>query len=124
MGIPRAPNLRATHRSSPARTVEGIIRAAEASAGDWGPLTGLNLPSMRTTVGEMAAALEMVAGRAGSDLLDWQLDPAIQRLVDTWPGDVQFERARGLGLTADASFEQIVRDYVRDNVAAVKLPVR
>jgi hypothetical protein len=35
---------------------------------------------------------------------------------------VAFDRARGLGLAADASFEQVVRDYVRENPAAVKLP--
>jgi hypothetical protein len=37
---------------------------------------------------------------------------------------VQSSRARGLGLQPDASFEAIVRDYVRENGEAVKLPVR
>ncbi len=50
--------------SSPARTIEGIIRAAEATDVQWGPLTGVNLPSLKTTVGDMAAALERVAGKA------------------------------------------------------------
>lgn len=106
--------------ASPARTIEGIVRAAEASDGDWGPLTGLNLPSLRTSVGEMAAALERVGGREATALLDWTPDPAIQRLVKSWPGDVQWERARGLGLAADADFESVVRDYVRENPGAVK----
>jgi nucleoside-diphosphate-sugar epimerase len=110
--------------SSPARTIEGIIRAAEASDADWGPLTAVNLPSLRITVGQMAAALERVAGKAATDLLDWTPDPAIVRLVKTWPGDVMFERARGLGLQADLDFETVVRDYVRENPGAVKLPVR
>ncbi|TFZ01934.1 D-erythronate dehydrogenase [Ramlibacter humi] len=110
--------------ASPARTIEGIVRAAEASSEDWGQLTGLNLPSLRTTVGEMAAALEKVAGGDATALLDWKPDPAIEKLVSTWPGDVRWDRARGLGLGADTSFEQVVRDYVRENAAAVKLPVR
>ncbi|TFZ06791.1 NAD-dependent epimerase/dehydratase family protein [Ramlibacter henchirensis] len=110
--------------ASPARTIEGIVRAAETSDDRWGPLTGINLPSLRTSVGEMAAALEKVAGRDATALLDWTPDPAIERLVSTWPGDVRWERARGLGLGADASFEQVVRDYVRENAAAIKLPVR
>jgi nucleoside-diphosphate-sugar epimerase len=109
--------------ASPARTVEGIVRAATASDAEWGPLLGLNLPSLRTTVGDMAAALEAVVGKAGSALLDWTPDPAILRLVDTWPGNVAWDRARGLGLAADSSFEQIVRDYVRENPSAVKLAV-
>jgi D-erythronate 2-dehydrogenase len=110
--------------ASPARTIEGIVRAAETPDERWGPLTAINLPSLRTSVGEMAAALEKVAGRDATALLDWSPDPAIQRLVSTWPGDVRWERARGLGLAADTSFEQVVRDYVRENGAAVKLPVR
>jgi len=72
----------------------------------------------------MAAALEKVAGREATALLDWKTDPAIEKLVDTWPGDVRSERARGLGLAADTSFEQVVRDYVRENPEAIKLPVR
>lgn len=109
--------------ASPTRTVEGIIRAAAASQAEWGPLTALNLPSLRTTVGEMAAALETVAGGPGKALLDWTPDPAIQRLVETWPGNVAWDRARGLGLSADSSFEQVVRDYVRENPSAIKLAV-
>ena len=35
-----------------------------------------------------------------------------------------FERARALGLQADTDFESVVRDYIRENPGAVKLPVR
>ncbi|WP_041676618.1 D-erythronate dehydrogenase [Ramlibacter tataouinensis] len=110
--------------ASPARTVEGLLRAAEAPDADWGPLIALNLPSLRTSVGEMAAALETVAGREATALLDWTPDAAIGRLVSTWPGDIQWDRARALGLRADASFEAVVRDYIRENPQAVKLPVK
>jgi nucleoside-diphosphate-sugar epimerase len=110
--------------SSPARTIEGVIRAAEAAPAEWGPLTAVNLPSLRTTVGEMAAALERVAGTAATALLDWTPDPAIVKLVKTWPGDVTFQRARGLGLHPDDDFETVVRDYIRENPGAVKLPLR
>lgn len=110
--------------SSPRRTIEGIVRAAEAADGDWGALNALNLPALRTTVGEMAAALERVAGRAATELLDWVEDPAILRLVNTWPGNVQAARAAGLGLQADADFESIVREYVRENPNVVRLPVQ
>jgi nucleoside-diphosphate-sugar epimerase len=108
--------------ASPGRTIEGIIRAAESSDTEWGPLTAVNLPALRTTVGEMAAALERVAGREATGLLDWRPDPAIERVVNTWPGDVQSTRARALGLLPDTDFESIVREYVRENAQAVKLP--
>jgi nucleoside-diphosphate-sugar epimerase len=110
--------------ASPARTIEGFIRAAEASDAEWGQRTGINLPSLKTTVGEMAAALERVAGKEATALLDWQPDPAIEKLVHSWPGDVAWDRARGLGLRNDASFDAIVRDYIAENPQAVRLKLR
>jgi D-erythronate 2-dehydrogenase len=110
--------------SSPSRTIEGFIRAAEASDAQWGQRTAINLPSLRTTVGEMAAALEKVAGKQAAALLDWEPDAAIEKLVRSWPGDVAWDRARGLGLRNDESFEAIVRDYIAENAQAVRLALR
>ena len=110
--------------ASPATTVDGIIRVAEATEQEWGPLTAMNLPALRTSVGEMADALERVAGKAATALLDWTPDPAIQKLVRTWPGNVASARANALGLQADRDFETVVREYIRENAGAVKLPVR
>jgi len=107
--------------ASPSRTVEGLMRAAEAGDAQWGPPLAVNLPSLKTTVGDMAKALERVAGPAGHDLLDWTPDEKIQSLVSSWPGDIRWDRARALGLRADESFESIVRDYVRENPEAVRL---
>ncbi|WP_395686717.1 D-erythronate dehydrogenase [Caenimonas koreensis] len=107
--------------SSPARTVEGIIRAAEVSDAQWGPLLGMNLPSLRVTVGEMAQSLERVAGKQAAGLLDWTPDEAILKLVRTWPGNVAAARANAMGLQADTNFDDVVRDYIRENPQAVKL---
>jgi nucleoside-diphosphate-sugar epimerase len=106
--------------ASPGRTITGLIRVAEASAEDWGPCTAINLPSFKTTVGEMAAALERVAGPSATALLDWDPDPAVSRLIKSWPDNIAWERARGLGLSADANFEAVLREYVRENPSAVK----
>lgn len=121
--VPVAPDT-AVALSSPARALEGLLCAAQASAAQWGPPTAINLPSLRTTVGEMAAALERVAGREATALLDWRADPAVQALVGSWPAQLQWERARGLGLAPDASFDQVIRDYARENPQAVRMPLR
>jgi D-erythronate 2-dehydrogenase len=110
--------------SSPARTVEGIIRAAEVSSEAWGPLKAMNLPALCTSVGDMAAALERVAGKAATDLLDWTPDPDILKLVETWPGVVVSARANKLGLQADTDYEAIIRDYIRENPEAIKLSIK
>jgi len=110
--------------SSPTRTIEGLICAAEASDAQWGPRTAVNLPSLSTTVGEMAAALVRVAGAAATDLLDRTPDPVIRRIVKSWPGRFETVRARALGLGSDASFEDVIREYVRENPDEVKLPLQ
>jgi nucleoside-diphosphate-sugar epimerase len=107
--------------SSPARTVQGLIRAVETSDADWGPRTALNLPALTTTPAEMATALERVAGPAATALIDWVIDPAVHNIVKTWPARINAERARGLGLLPEASFEDIVREYIRENTDAVTL---
>jgi len=109
---------------SPRLTTAALIRVAEATDEEWGPLTAINLPAMGATVGEMAAALGRVAGPAATALLDWTPDPAILRLVKTWPGNVASARARALGMQSDVDFDTIVRDYIRENPGAVKLPLR
>ena len=110
--------------SSPSRTVEGLIRAAEASDLQWGPRTGLNLPALTTTPGDMAAALERVAGSVATSLIDWTLDPAIGNIVKTWPACIHSARAGTLGLLAEESFDDIIRDYIRETPYAVSLPIR
>jgi hypothetical protein len=51
-------------------------------------------------------------------------DPAIERLVRTWPGTCSRRARRAWACGPTADFESIVREYVRENPQAVKLPVR
>ena len=109
--------------SSPGLTILGILRAAETADAAWGPRTALNLPALTATTGEMAAALERVAGPAATALIDWTPDPVIRKIVKTWPARINAVRAKGLGLLPETSFEAIIREYVRENPGAVKLPL-
>jgi len=109
--------------SSPSQTVRGIIRAASANQAEWGARTAVNLPALTTTVGEMVEALERVAGKEATALLDWQVDADIARIIGSWPSRIAARRAQGLGLTADSNFEAIVREYVQENPQAIKLPL-
>jgi D-erythronate 2-dehydrogenase len=111
---PVAPET-AVALSSPARTIDGLIRAAQAHDADWGARTAINLPALTTTVGAMASALEKLGGKAASDLIDWTPDPVIANIVTSWPAVIDAARARALGLLPDANFENIVADYMREN---------
>lgn len=101
--------------SSPARTIDGLIRAAQASDAEWGARTAVNLPALKITVGEMAAALERVAGKVVAGLIDWTPDAAIATIVTSWPATVDAARARTLGLLPDSDFESIISSYLSEN---------
>jgi len=98
--------------SSPRRSLEGILRAAAVDDATWGSRTALTLPALTTTPREMARALDRVAGKPVSDLIDWADDPAIGRIVGSWPSRFHTPRAHALGLRAEASFDDVVREYV------------
>ncbi|NKQ51737.1 NAD-dependent epimerase/dehydratase family protein [Amycolatopsis sp. K13G38] len=97
--------------SSPRRTLDGLARAAEVDDATWGSRTATNLPALTTTPREMAAALDRVTGSATSELIDWTEDPAIGAIVRSWPAVFDTPRAHALGLTAEPSFDDIVRAY-------------
>ncbi|MDR6534790.1 D-erythronate dehydrogenase [Variovorax soli] len=109
--------------SSPAATVAGILRAAEAGDGDWGARTAVNLPALTISVRGMVEALERVAGPAAAALIDWEPDPSIAAIVTSWPSRIDSARAAALGLRADASFDDVIRAYIHENRDAVKLPL-
>jgi nucleoside-diphosphate-sugar epimerase len=102
--------------SSPRRTLDGIMRAAEIGDTEWGSRTAMNLPALSTTPREMAAALDRVAGPGSSALIDWAVDPATTTILQTWPAWFVTARAERLGLTADRSFDDIIREYITDNL--------
>ncbi|RYG06799.1 MAG: NAD-dependent epimerase, partial [Burkholderiales bacterium] len=101
--------------ASPARTIEGLVRAAEASDSDWGARTAINLPALSTTAGEMAAALEKIAGAGVAGLIDWTPDPNIAAIVTSWPARIDAARARRLGLMPDPDFASIIQAYLSEN---------
>jgi hypothetical protein len=47
--------------------------------------------------------------------LDWQIDPAIERIVSGWPTRMGSPRAQALGMKPNASFEEIVRSHIAEN---------
>ncbi len=111
------PRDTAVALSSPRRTIDGLLRAAEAGDADWGARTAVNLPALTTTAGDMAKALEKVAGKAAAELIDWTPDPAIANIVTSWPARIDAARATALGLRPDTDFESIIAEYINENQA-------
>jgi D-erythronate 2-dehydrogenase len=100
--------------ASPARAIDGLLRAATSTEADWGGRTPVNLPALTVTVAGMAAALERVAGRQASALIDWVPDPAVASIVTSWPARFRTERAARLGMRPDEDFESVIRMYLAE----------
>lgn len=102
---------------SPRQAIECLIAGHELPAAALGTSRNINLPGVSVSVGEMVAALERAAP-AAVRRIRWQPDPAIQRIVGSWPAAWDLARARELGLAGDADFDSIVRAYIEDDLPA------
>lgn len=119
--VPVAPDTPVA-LSSPGRTIAGLLAALTTDEATWGPRTALNLPALSTTVGDIAAALQRLAGPAASALLDWRPDVRIAGIVGGWPSRINAARARALGLLPDPSIDALLAAYAHDHPDAVRLP--
>jgi nucleoside-diphosphate-sugar epimerase len=100
---------------SPGRAIEGLLCAAASSEESWGGRSAVTLPALTVTVADMVAALERAAGPEVSALIDWVPDPAVARLVTSWPARIRADRAERLGLTQDPDFGSIVGRYLAES---------
>jgi D-erythronate 2-dehydrogenase len=100
--------------SSPGRTIDALIRIFEATRDELHGRLALNLPALNVTVQQMLDALEAVAGPEVRALVKFQRDERIAGIVANWPQGASAARATALGLKADGSFEDIIRQYIAD----------
>ncbi len=97
---------------SPRTAIECFIAAHDIDGAALGSNRLLNLPGMSITVGEMVASLARVAGPDVAARVRWEPDPRIEKMVATWPGELEASRARRLGFPSDDNFDEIIRRYI------------
>lgn len=100
--------------SSPARTIDGLLAVYQASRQALGGRLALNLPGLNVRVGDMLDALEAVAGPRVRQRVRFERDERICAIVGNWARAASAERAAALGLQPDASFHDIIRQYIDD----------
>jgi hypothetical protein len=86
------------------------------AASKFGQTRSVNVPGMRVSVAAMVDALRHVAGEAVASRVKWQIDPVIDRIVQTWPPNFAPRLGPALGMAADTNFEDIVRAYMADDM--------
>ena len=101
---------------SPRRAIENLVALHELPAAAFGADPIVNLPGISVSVDEMIAALRSVGGDEAVRRIRWERDPAVERIVGSWPAAWDVTRARSFGLVADDSFEAMVRAYVGDDL--------
>ncbi len=97
---------------SPGAVIANVIAGHEAPAAAVAVTRSINVPGLSIAIGDMVAALRRVAGDAVADRVKWRLDPAIDRIVSTWPARFAPKLGPSLGMQADADFDSIIRAYI------------
>jgi nucleoside-diphosphate-sugar epimerase len=99
---------------SPDRAVDALMHAIDLDAKALGDDRVISLPGLSVSVGEMAAALGRAGGGEAAKRVSWQFDLPIATIVQSWPGDFEATRAKGLGFEADASMDEIIAQHMAE----------
>ena len=94
--------------------VEGLIHLHELDAQQLGSDRAISLPSLTVTAGDMIDALKRVAGNRVLGAISEDPDPFITEICQSWPRDIEFDRAGRLGFPQERSLDEIVRYYIVD----------
>jgi nucleoside-diphosphate-sugar epimerase len=108
--------------ASPRAAVGFLLHAARLDTAKLGARRNLSLPGVCATVGQQIEALRKVAGDKVTRLIRREPDPTIARIVEGWPQNFDARRALALGFRADASFEEIIRIHVADELQGTPQP--
>lgn len=113
--LPVGEGVRSWH-ASPRAAVGFLVHAASIDLSPLGWRRSLMMPGLSATVGEQIAALRRAAGDAAVKLIRHVPDDTIIAMVSGWPGRFDTRRADSLGFKAEATFDEIIRAHVEDEL--------
>ena len=118
--LPVGEDVRHWH-ASPRAAVGFLLHAATLATAPLGARRTLTMPGLSATVGEQIAALRRVAGDRAAALIRREPDAVIAGIVAGWPRNFDARRATALGFRAEASFDEIIRVHIEDELGG-RLP--
>src|SRR5262249_29249243 len=113
--LPVADSVMHWH-ASPRAAVQFLLHAAGVKREDLGPRVNLTMPGVCCTVAEQIAALRRMAGDKVAGRVRRVPDPLVERIVAGWPRRFDPRQALALGFTAEASFDDIIRVHIADEL--------
>src|SRR5215211_7974418 len=102
--------------ASPRAAVGFLIHAAGLAREQLGARINLTMPGVCCTVAEQIAALRRVAGDKVAARIRREPDELIARIVAGWPSRFDARRALALGFRVEASFDEIIRAHIEDEL--------
>jgi nucleoside-diphosphate-sugar epimerase len=102
--------------ASPRSAVGFLLHAAQLESKKLEPRINLTMPGVCCSVAEQIAALRRVAGEKVAARIRRAPDPLIARIVAAWPRRFDPARALALGFRAEASFDDIIRLHIEDEL--------
>lgn len=104
--------------ASPRAAVGFIDHAATVETAPLGARRSMTMPGVSATVADQIEALRAVAGDEAVALIHRQPDPAIARIIKSWPREFDTVRANQMGFRAETSFGEIIKVYLEDEMGA------
>jgi nucleoside-diphosphate-sugar epimerase len=114
--LPVSDSVRHTH-ASPRAAVGFLIHAAGLTRDQLGPRVNVAMPGVSCTVGEQIDALRRVAGDKVVARIRRAPDALVERIVAGWAERLDAKRAHELGFKAEATFDDIIRAHIEDELA-------
>jgi D-erythronate 2-dehydrogenase len=102
--------------ASPRAAVGFLLHAATLDGKDLAPRVNLTMPGVCCTVAEQIAALRRIAGDKIAARIRRAPDPLVQQIVAGWPSRFDPRRALALGFKTEASFDEIIRAHIDDEL--------
>ena len=113
--LPVADTVRHTH-ASPRAAVGFLIHAAGLTREQLGPRVSLAMPGVCCTVAEQIESLARIAGPKVAARIRCQPDEMVVRIVSGWSERIDAKRAAALGFKAEATFDDIIRAHIEDEL--------
>jgi nucleoside-diphosphate-sugar epimerase len=102
--------------ASPGAAVGFLSHAAGVDREQLGPRVNLTMPGVCCTVAEQIAALRRIGGDKVAARIRRVPDPLVAQIVAGWPSRFDPRRALALGFKAEASFDEIIRAHIDDEL--------
>ncbi|WP_372763107.1 D-erythronate dehydrogenase [Pseudoalteromonas sp.] len=98
--------------SSPNSVIKNIIHASQLDSKQLSGFRTVNLPGLKTSAKEMLACLVKLKGQSVLELISYEKDESVARIVASWPQSMNNEKELALGFVKDTDFNSILTAYL------------